>query len=343
MSNRISGQQEKVKELLEKAPRKIVIVTHVNPDGDAIGSILALYKVFRSLGHEVTPITPNVYPEFLKWMPGNDSIVVFNNKRKAGEELIKQAEIIFFLDFNDLTRIKQFSSLIEESTAFKVMIDHHPNPDNFSQFLYSDTKASSTAELIYDFIIHFGFEHLIDRDVATCIFAGIMTDTGCFSYNSSNPYTYDVVSELLKYGIEKDKIYYSVYDNFSSNRMRMLGYLLNEKMEVFPEYNTVILSLTREEQKKYNFQPGDSEGFVNYPLSIKGVKFTVFFIEKEDHVKLSLRSKGNFSVNKFASAHFNGGGHLNASGGEMNAPIKEVIEKFRNILPQYKDELSNEN
>lgn len=343
MNNRLRGQKEKVEELLKKTPKKITIVTHVNPDGDAIGSILALYSLLKKLGHEVTPVTPNVYPDFLKWMPSNDAVVVFNSNRKKAETIIKEAEIIFCLDFNDLDRVKHISGLIKESKGFKILIDHHPDPSDFSDFLYVDTNVSSTAELIFDFINDFGFESFIDNDIATCIFAGIMTDTGCFSYNSSNPYTFNVVKKLLEFGIQKDLIYYNIYDNFSFDRMRLLGYVLNEKMEIFPDYNTVMLSLTREEQKKYNFQPGDSEGFVNYPLSIKGVIFSVFFIEKEDHVKLSLRSKGNFSVNKFANLHFNGGGHLNAAGGEMYAPMNEVLEKFRSILPQYKEELKNRN
>jgi bifunctional oligoribonuclease and PAP phosphatase NrnA len=339
LNTRVTGQGEKMRELLSQPPRKIVIITHVNPDGDAVGSSLALSKILKEAGHEVTVITPNMYPDFLKWMPGNDSVMVFNNNRKNAGELIKNAEILFSLDFNDLNRIKQFAALVEESQAFKIMIDHHPDPQVFSHVQYSDTGASSTAELIYDFANEFGLGGYIDRDTATCIFAGIMTDTGCFSYNSSNPYTYGVVGKLLETGINKDEIYYKIYDNFSAGRMHMLGYVLNEKMEVFPEYNTVLLSLTREEQKRFNFQPGDSEGFVNFPLSIKGVKFSVFFIEKDDHVKLSLRSKGNFSVNKFAAAHFNGGGHFNASGGEIYAPINEALEKFRNILPEYKNEL----
>ncbi|NJK87557.1 MAG: hypothetical protein HC906_17845 [Bacteroidales bacterium] len=229
---------------------------------------------------------------------------------------------------------------MKESKAYKILIDHHPNPEDFCDFMYSDTSVSSTAELLYYFLLEVGYLNFLDVHSATCIFAGIMTDTGCFSYNSSNPDTYMVVQKMLGYGIEKDSIYYNVYDNFSANRMRLLGYILNEKMEVFPEFNTVLLSLTREEQKKYSFQPGDSEGFVNYPLSIKGIRFSAFFIEKEDHVKLSLRSKGNFSVNEFAGKHFNGGGHHNASGGEVNVSITDALQLFRDLLPKYKNELN---
>lgn len=321
--------------------RKIAIVTHVNPDGDAIGSSLALSRILSNLGHTASIVTPNVYPEFLQWMPGNSNIIVFHNAEKTARNLIQSAEIIFCLDFNDLTRIKHINTLVEQSDAVKVMIDHHPTDKFFTPIIYSDTNASSTAELIYDYVLELGFEKVLDKDSATCIFAGIMTDTGCFSYNSSNPHTYRVVAKILEYGIDKDESYYKLYDNFSGNRMKLLGYVLNEKMEVFEEFHTAMLSITRAEQKKYNFKPGDSEGFVNYPLSIKNIWFSVFFIEKEDHVKLSLRSKGNFPVNKFAEMHFNGGGHLNAAGGEIYATLDEALLKFRDLLKQYQSELVN--
>ena len=334
-------EKDRIKGLLEEKQDNIVIITHVNPDGDAIGSSLALYRLLSNLGHHATVITPNVYPGFLAWMPGNESIVVFNNNQKKASQLLKEAEIIFSLDFNDLKRVKQFDVLVEQSNAYKVLIDHHSDPKDFASCVCSDTEVSSTCELLYDFIVELGYEKVIDQEIALCIFTGIMTDTGCFSYNSSNPYTYEIVKKLLLYGFNKDMAYYNVYDNFSADRMRLLGYVLDKKMEVFPEYRTAIINLTREEQKRYNFSPGDSEGFVNYPLSIKGIRFSVFFIEKEDHVKLSLRSKGNFAVNEFAREHFNGGGHFNASGGEYYATMEDTMAKFRRVLPHYANELND--
>ncbi len=340
MNNREFRGKDHLRKMLEQGRKKAVILTHVNPDGDAIGSSLGLHRVLVNLGHEATVITPNVYPNFLKWMPGNDHVVIFNNNQKKAVQLLEDTELIFSLDFNHLKRIKQFNTLVENSKAYKILIDHHPDPDDFADCIYCDTSVSSTAELLYDFILDLGFEKAIDRDVALCLFTGIMTDTGCFSYNSSQPYTFRVVEALLHYGFEKNNAYSMVYDNFSADRIRLLGYLLNEKMEVFPEYRTAVISLTREEQKRYHFQPGDSEGFVNYPMSIKGIKFSVLFIEKEDHIKLSLRSKGNFAVNSIAEKHFNGGGHFNAAGGEFYSSMAETLSKFRELLPQYQDELN---
>ena len=340
--SRVRRGKSKIKRLLSGSKRKIAIITHINPDGDAIGSSLALGRLLSNLGHETGIITPNVYPEFLQWMPGNDEIVIFNHGQKKVRQLIQSAEIIFCVDFNNLSRVKQINELVDQSKALKVLIDHHPTKEYFTPVVYADINASSTAELIYDFMLEHGFKKAMDKDIATCLFAGIMTDTGCFSYNSSNPHTFKVVARLLDYGIDKDEAYYNVYDNFSGNRMKLLGYILNEKMEIFVKYSTAILSLTREEQKRYRFQPGDSEGFVNYPLSIKDIRFSVLFVEKEDHIKISFRSKGNFAVNKFAEQHFNGGGHLNASGGENYASMEETLEKFRDVLLIYKEELGNE-
>lgn len=287
-------------------------------------------------------IAPNVYPSFLKWMPGDDEIIVFNNAQKKGRQVIKEADIIFCIDFNDLSRVKLINELVDQSDAVKVLIDHHPTENYFGDVIFCDTDASSTAELIFEFIRIMGYRNNIDAETATCIFAGIMTDTGCFSYNSSNPRTYEIIASLLEYGFNKDQVYYNVYDNFSGDRMRLLGHILNDKMEIYEEFHTAALSLTRDEQRMYHFQPGDSEGFVNYPLSVKNIKFSAFFIEKEDHVKISFRSKGTFDVNRFARLHFNGGGHVNASGGESMTTLEAAMSKFRETLELYKKVLRNE-
>ncbi len=340
--SRVIKEIDRIKKLLNENCKNIAIITHVNPDGDAVGSCIALSRVLSAMGHKPGIITPNVYPDFLKWMPDNDKVIIFSNAQKTARQLIGNADIIFFIDFNELSRIKSINELVEKSSALKVLIDHHPTENFITDVVYFDILTSSTAELIFDFIQELGFEELIDVESATCIFAGIMTDTGCFSYNSSVPHTYRVVASLLEVGIDKDMIYYNVYDNFSADRMRLLGYALNNKMEIFQEYHTAVISLTREEQKRYNFHPGDSEGFVNYPLSIKNIRFSVLCIEKDDHVKISFRSKGLFAVNKFAELHFNGGGHLNASGGEYRGTMDAVLNEFRKLLPQYLKELTDD-
>jgi bifunctional oligoribonuclease and PAP phosphatase NrnA len=225
--------------------------------------------------------------------------------------------------------------MITRSGAFRILIDHHPNPSDFADIIISDTLASSTAELVLRFIELAGEPGLIDNVIATCLYAGIMSDTGSFNYNSSQPETYRVLAELLKRGIDKDFIYSMVYDNYSENRMRLLGYCLLEKMVVLPEHKTAYISLSLKEKKQYNYLRGDAEGFVNYPLSIRGIVFVAFFMENDDHVKLSFRSKGGFDTNKFAQENFDGGGHINASGGESKLSLPEAINKFVSLLPHY--------
>jgi phosphoesterase RecJ-like protein len=321
--------------------QKPLIITHYNPDGDAMGSSLAFYHYLIKKGKDPIIVTPNDYPDFLHWLPGNDKVIVY--KRNCGTVLnaIKDADAIFALDFNALDRTEGLEKYLEEASAKKVIMDHHPEPGNFADIVISDIQYSSTAELVYHVIESLNDTGFIDKDIAECIYTGIMTDTGSFNYNSSNPYTYFVVSKLIDLKINKDKIYWNIYDNYSVDRMRLLGYCLYKKMEVFPEYNTAIISITKEEQRDFNFAPGDSEGFVNYALSIKGMRFTAIFIEKEKQVKISFRSKGDFATNKFAEDHFNGGGHKNASGGHSTESLELTLKKFRELLHNYKKELNN--
>ena len=323
---------------------KPLIITHYNPDGDAMGSALALYHYLIKKGKKPILVTPNDYPEFLHWLPGNENVVVYKRNTGAVLNAIKETDLLFALDFNDVDRTEGLEKYLRSATGKKVLIDHHPDPDpkKFADIVISETHYSSTAELVYHIIESMGDSELVDKTIAECVYTGIMTDTGSFNYNSSNPYTYYVVSKLIEIGIEKDKIHGNIYDNYSVNRMRLLGYCLNKKMEVFPEYNTAFISLTKEELKEFNFAPGDSEGFVNYPLSIKGIRFSALFIEKDKQVKISFRSKGEFSTNKFANKHFSGGGHKNASGGYSEESFEDTLEKFRNLLPQYKDDLCND-
>ncbi len=317
----------------------VAIVTHRNPDGDAIGSSLAMFRVLTKMGHKVQVITPNVYPEFLHWIPGHDQVLVFEKKKKEAQAVIEKAAVIFCLDFNDITRIREFRKLVEKSTAYKVMIDHHPDPVQFADCTISDISVSSTSELVYLFIRQLQLLEYIDMETASCIYTGIITDTGVFSYNSSNKQTFLIVAELMDYGFDKDNIYSLIYDNFSADRMRFLGYCLNEKMQVFPEYGAAYISITGDERKRFNFQPGDSEGFVNYPLSVKGVRFSALFVEKKDHVKISFRSKGDFAVNEFSAKYFDGGGHKNAAGGESKLSLEETLQKFEKLLPEFREEL----
>lgn len=320
---------------------KPLIITHYNPDGDAMGSALALYHYLIKKGKKPMLVTPNDYPEFLHWLPGNENVIVYKKNTGTVLNAIKDADLLFTLDFNDVDRTEGMEKYLLNSPSKKVLIDHHPNPGAFADIVISDTSYSSTAELIYHVIESLGDAKLVDNIIAECIYTGIMTDTGSFNYNSSNSYTYHVVSQLIEVGIDKDKIHGNIYDNFSENRMRLLGYCLNTKMEVFPEYNTAFISLTKEELKKFNFAPGDSEGFVNYPLSIKGIRFSAIFIEKNNQIKISFRSKGEFATNKFSELHFSGGGHKNASGGHSEENLEDTLDKFRNLLPKYKNELCN--
>ena len=318
---------------------KPLIITHYNPDGDAMGSALALYHYLIKKGKKPTLVTPNDYPEFLHWLPGNENVIVY--KRNTGTVLnaIKDTDLLFTLDFNDVDRTEGLEKYLLSATGKKVLIDHHPDPGTFADLVISETHYSSTAELVYHIIESLGDSKLVDKTIAECIYTGIMTDTGSFNYNSSHSYTYYVVSKLIEAGIDKDKIYGNIYDNFSADRMRLLGYCLNKKMEVYPELHTAFISLTKEELKEFNFAPGDTEGFVNYPLSIKGIRFSALFMEKDKQVKISFRSKGEFATNIFAEKHFSGGGHKNASGGSSEDSFKDTLEKFVKLLPQYKDDL----
>jgi bifunctional oligoribonuclease and PAP phosphatase NrnA len=312
----------------------IVIISHVNPDGDALGSSLALFHYLEKIGKRVSIFMPNEYPDYLKWLPGTNHVQIFNKTKSAGNTM-ENADLIFLLDFNNPSRSGKAEEYIIKSKAFKILIDHHPKPDNFADIVYSDTLSSSTAELIFRFIESTGNPELVDRIIATCLYTGIMSDTGSFSFNSSQPETYRVLSELLKRRIDKDYIYSMVYDNFSESRLRLLGYCLDKKMVVLGKFRTAYISLSLNEKKLYNYIRGDSEGFVNYPLSIKGIEFTAFFMENDDHIKISFRSKGNFDASAFASQNFAGGGHVNASGGESKLSMSETIDKFISLLPLY--------
>lgn len=336
-----AGRYKKLKQLLSEK-RKIVVTTHKNPDGDAMGSALGMYLYLKKTGHDVSIITPNEYPDFLSWLPGEKEIIKYNLHKDIAKKLLNDAEIIFCLDYNDFERLQQMSKAVASLNKIFVLIDHHPYPKIKTDFLFSATEVSSTAELIFDTLVNIGGIKYLDKAIAECLYTGIMTDTGSFSYSCSFSGTFRVVTELLKQGINMDKIHTLVYDNFSESRMRLLGYCLNNRMKVFPEFKTAYIFLTAEDLKLYKYKPGDEEGIVNYPLSIKGIVFSGIFIEKKENVKISFRSRGTFPVNEFSKLHFEGGGHLNAAGGKSEENFEECIKRFENLLPQYKKALTSE-
>ena len=327
--------------VLLSTPKKIVIIPHRNPDGDAIGSTLGLMHYLKQYNHEVTVVAPNDYPHFLKWVPGESTIVKFDTQNKISEELINNANIIFTLDFNALHRTgDDMGHFLESNNTLKIMIDHHQAPDNYAKYMYSDVNMSSTCEMVYNFIELLGDANKITSEIATCIYVGIMTDTGSFKYSSTTSKTHHIIAELINLGADNSKIHDLIYDNYSEKRTKLLGYCLNDKLQIFPELNSAIISLTEEELKKFNFKKGDTEGVVNYALAIKGIIFAVFIAEKEGVVKLSLRSKGDFKVNEIAKKYFSGGGHMNASGGISDLSVNKSIEKVISIFKENKINLT---
>ena len=331
----------KLKSILA-VPKRIVITTHKGPDGDAMGSSLALYNYLLSKGHQVRVVTPNDYPVFLHWMKGNENVLQYTKDTAVAKKLTLAADIIFCLDFNHLSRIDTYAPVVQQATALKVLIDHHQEPDKFD-FTLSDTSACSTAQLIYEFLDFLDEKDAIDKDIAECLYCGIMTDTGNFRFPSVNAKTHEIVAFLIQKGAEHDLVYDRVHDNNSLNRLKLLGYCLNEKLEVLQDFGVAVISLTSHELDRFHFQKGDTEGVVNYALSIKGISVAAFFVERDGLVKISFRSKGDFSVNQLARDHFNGGGHINAAGGAHGTNIKEAIQKFKSILPQYQTLLQSKN
>lgn len=326
-----------LKELLVE-PKNIVITTHHKPDGDAMGSSLGLYNYLIQKGHHVRVITPSDYPTFLQWLPNNPEVIIFTEKPEESKDLVANADIIFCLDFNSLSRINELGEFVREAKGKKVMIDHHLEPEGFDDFRYWTINACATAQLIYDFIVTvMGENHFINKDVATCLYTGIMTDSGSFRFPTTTAEVHRIVADLIQCGAENSKIHQLVYDNFSESRLRFLGHCLLNKLEVFPEYNSAIIVIHKEDLEKYQITTGDTEGIVNYALSINGIRLAALIIERPDKVKLSLRSTGDFPANEICKKYFNGGGHRNAAGGASDDSVDVVREKFNTILPEYKE------
>lgn len=331
----------KVKQLLAES-RKIVVVGHKNPDGDAVGSCLALANVLRILGHEAVVIMPNDFPDFLKWMPEWEDILIYDKNVAQADEIIAAAEVIFTLDFNAFNRTGDMETALSKAKADFVLIDHHQQPDGFAVVQYSDTSMSSTCEMVYHFLKNIGADGHISAEVATQLYTGIMTDTGSFRFPATSPTTHRVIAKLIECGANNSEIHQNIYDTNTPDRLALLGVAL-QNMKLLPEYRTAYITLSQQELDDHNFKKGDTEGFVNYALSVEGVVFALIFIEnkQEKIIKISLRSKGSFSVNEFARKYFSGGGHTNAAGGRTTDTLADTIRYFISILPAHKNELTN--
>ncbi len=325
------------RELLEK-PGKVTILTHFKPDADALGSSLGLAGYLKKKGHHVTVITPSDYPDFLNWMPGHTEVHVFHRDRAGlAAEVINNSELVFCLDFSSLQRINELGVMVASSKGKKVLIDHHLEPEQFADFEQWDAKAASTAELVYKLIAEIGDQRLVDANIANCLYAGLMTDTGGFRHPNTTQEVFQIAASLVGHGADPSKVSKLIYDTNTLERLRLMGYVLGEKLQVLPQYRTAYITLSTEDLRKFSSQTGDTEGLVNYGLSIKGIKLSVLISDRKENIKLSFRSLGEFSVNELARKHFEGGGHRNAAGGQTNLTLDDTLKKFLDLLPQYKD------
>lgn len=337
--------QSKVVQILDFIERydKIIITTHVSPDGDALGSTLALYHFLLKKGKNVKILVPNSFPYFLKWMKGANEVQIYEYNPQAAQYLISKAELIFSLDYNIPKRVREMGPFVEKSSAKKILIDHHLSPGDIFDVIVSHPEISSTSELIFRLLFQAEKYEDLTSVEAECIYCGMMTDTGAFTYNSSDPEIYEIISLLLRKDIDKDTIYSNVYNNYSEDRFRLLGLTLLHRMKIYPERHAALIYLSKEDQAQFKFSKGDTEGFVNYPLSIKDIIFSTFIREDDGLVKLSFRSQKTFPCNEFAADFFNGGGHLNASGGEFYGTLQEALDTFETGLQQYTGKLHESN
>ena len=323
-------------------PRKVVITFHQKPDGDAMGSALGLYHFLIQLGHKVTVISPTNWASFLSWMPGTNTVLDYERHTDESNSAIDSAEWIYCLDFNTLNRTKRMEERLGNATADRILIDHHQEPQ-IDKFAYgeSDTGKSSTCEMVFDFIVNSGHTDLINESIAECLYAGVMTDTGSFRFPATTASVHRMVATLKDKGLQHGKVHEALFDNFLENRFRFTGNVLLNRMEVFYEYNTALIAIPQADLIKYNIKTGDTEGLVNYPLSIKGIKLAAIVIDRGEERKSSFRSKGNFDVNTFARKYFNGGGHFNAAGGQNKESLDEVVAKFISAMKESREQLSN--
>lgn len=323
-----------------KEPKNIVITAHQKPDGDAMGASLGLYHFLLALGHQVTVISPTNWAGFLNWMPGVENVLDYESNKEKAENILRKTEILFCVDFNVLHRTKQMEKILTDLDCIKVLIDHHQQPQE-SAFTFGESNVykSSTCEMIYDFIVASPFATALDKTIATCIYTGLLTDTGSFRFPSATAHVHRVVAHLMDLGINHSKIFENLYDNFSEDRLRFIGNALLNHLDVMYDLNTALMAIPGSEVMKYNIKTGDTEGLVNYLLTIEGIQFGALLIDRKEERKWSFRSKGNFDVNKFARNHFNGGGHLNAAGGNSKKSLQENIFIFKKVLKEYEDQL----
>ena len=329
------------------SPKHIVVVTHFKPDADALGSSLGLAGFLKKKGHHVTVVTPSDYPAFLSWMPGNEEVVALlhdsNEPFEKANAAIALADIIFCLDFSSLKRIENLEESVRKAPGMKVLVDHHLEPETFADFEQWDPHSASTAGLIFQLIEELGEKDLIDANIANCLYAGIMTDTGGFRHSNTTQKEFLIASELTGKGANPSRVAKEIYDTNSLERLKLTGFVLSQKLQVLPRYNTAYIMLTSHELKQFGSQTGDTEGLVNYGLSIKGIRLSVLMYDRKDEIKLSFRSLGNFSVNEMARKYFEGGGHKNASGGTSRVSLEATLQKFLSILPEYETQLTSTN
>lgn len=319
--------------LLEK-PRRVAIVSHHNPDGDAVGSALGLVHLFKATGHHAKAVLPNTPADLLDWLPGRHEVLCLDRSPDAALSTIRTCDLVICADFNRLDRIGGLEETVR-GVPTKVLIDHHQDPEDFAVASFSDTTASSTCQMVVDLALAMGWEAHINTDTATCLYTGMVTDSGSFRFRSTTPHTLRTAAFLLERGVDLDQVHDAISDTNSADRLHLLGFTLQERMTVLPELRTTILGLGQDDLKRFNFKQGDTEGFVNYGLSIKGMRLAAFFVEHPDLVKISLRSKGDLPVDLFLKEHFNGGGHRNAAGGRSNLGLEATVERFMSLLPAF--------
>ncbi len=320
--------------VLLSVPRRIAIITHYNPDADALGGSLGLWRVLRSMGHDACVCLPNTPPANLHWMPGYEEAIPFDKEPEKSQRTIRESDVLFCLDFNRPDRVGGLEQALREARE-RVLIDHHRDPDAFARISFSDVSACATSQMIHDILVAADWQKHMDTDAATCLYAGIVMDSGSFRFSSTTPHTLEVAADLMRAGAVPEKIHSAILDDNSEDRMRLLGFALSERMIVDRELGMALITLSRSDLDRHHFKPGDTEGFVNQGLSIRGMRLAAFIVERPDVVKLSLRSKGNLPVNEFLAEHFSGGGHANAAGGQSTEPLKAVVDRFLREIPAF--------
>ena len=328
-----------IKSAIENA-KNVVITTHKSPDGDAIGSSLALYHYLKNKGINVSVIVPDAFPSFLNWMDGVGEILYYDSEKSEVEKLLNEANLVFSLDYNALNRIGPLGDFINTLNTTKIVIDHHQDPNDFADHYFVDTDCCSTAQLVFELIEQFGELDQLNKAIGECIYCGIMTDTGSFRYPSTTSKTHNIIAQLIELGVNGSLVHQKVYDTYTEDKLRLLGYALTEKLKVLNESKAAYISLSAEELKRFNFKKGDTEGLVNYCLSITGIKMAILLTEKEEGVNFSFRSKDEFYVNKIANKYFNGGGHVYAAGGRLEVSLKDAENKVEEVIGLYENELN---